>query len=151
MAEWTRNKKPVLWPWRKTDIEKYSFDINKANRIFDFLPREKQIQLSPNHNIPLADELKNNKYFKWHNSNSHNSNECKVFRLAIEQGGIKIEKSKKPTKIVQHPFLASSVNMVELGGGKIKVMTSQRATKSGLVDPKVQTLADEVKDDGHHD
>jgi hypothetical protein len=64
-------------------MEKYSFDINKADQIFDFLLREKQIQLSPNHNIPSDDELKNKKYCKLHNSNSHSTNECKVFRQQI--------------------------------------------------------------------
>jgi hypothetical protein len=49
-------------------MEKYNFDINKADQIFTFLLREKQIQLSPNHNIMSADELKNKKYYKWHNS-----------------------------------------------------------------------------------
>lgn len=110
----------------KTDTEKYNFDINKTDQIFDFLLR--QIQLSPSHNIPSAEELKNKKYCKWHNSNFHNTNECKVFhqqiQSVIEQGKIKIEERKKQMKIDQHPFLASNVNMVDLGGGKIKVLTS---------------------------
>jgi hypothetical protein len=66
-------------PWVKASMKKYSFDINKADQIFDFLLREKQIQFSPNHNIPSADELKNKKYCKWQISNSHSMNECKVF------------------------------------------------------------------------
>jgi hypothetical protein len=52
-------------------------------------------------------------------------------------------------KIDQHHFPASSVNMVELGGGRIKVLTSQSAREFGSIDPKVHTTADEVKDDGH--
>jgi hypothetical protein len=51
-----------------------------------------------------------------------------VFRqqiqLAIEQERIQIEENKKPMKIDQHPFPTSGVNMVELGGGTIKVLTS---------------------------
>jgi hypothetical protein len=144
LAKWTRNKKPVLCPWVKANTEKYSFDINKVYQIFDFLLRKKQIQLSPNHNIPSADELKNKKYYKCHNSNSHSTNECKVFRQQIQsasgQGRIQLEESKKPTKIDQHPFPEANVNMVELGG-KTKVLTSERARKSRLVDPKVQVLA----------
>jgi hypothetical protein len=58
LAEWTRNNKPVSCPWVKANTEKYNFDVNKADQIFDFLLREKQIQLSPNHNIPSVEELK---------------------------------------------------------------------------------------------
>jgi hypothetical protein len=120
LAEWIRKKKAVSYPWVKVSTEKYSSDVNKADQIFDFLLREKQIQLSLNHNIPSADELKNKKYYKWHNSNSHNMNECKVFhqqsQSAIEQGRIQLEENKKPMKIDQHPFPTTNVNMVELGG-----------------------------------
>jgi hypothetical protein len=134
-------------------MEKYSFDINKADQIFDFLLKEKQIQLFSNHNIPLADELKNKKYCKWHNSNSHRTNECKVFgqqiQSAIEQGRIQLEENKKPMKIDQHQFPTTNVNMVELAG-KTKVLTSERARKSGSVDPRVQVLGDEAKGADHH-
>jgi hypothetical protein len=41
LAEWTRNKKVVSCPWIKASTEKYSFDFNKADQIFDFLLREK--------------------------------------------------------------------------------------------------------------
>jgi hypothetical protein len=153
LAKWTRNKNPVSCPWVKANTEKYSFDVNKADQIFDFLLREKQIQLSLNHNVSSADELKNKKYCKWHNLNSHSTNECKVFnqqiQSAIEQGRIQLEESKKPMKIDQHPFPAANVNMVELGGGKTKVLMSERARESGLVDPKVQVLADETKNNDH--
>jgi hypothetical protein len=52
-------------------------------------------------------------------------------------------------KIDQHPFLAANVNMVEFGEGKTIALTSQRVRESGLVDPKVQILADEVKGNDH--
>jgi hypothetical protein len=130
----------VSYPWVKVSTEKYSFDANKADQIFDFLLKEKQIQLSLNHNIPSADELKNTKYCKWQNSNSHSTNECKVFcqqiQSTIEQGRIQLEENKKPVKIDQHPFVAMDVNMVELRG-KTKVLTLERARKSGSVDPRV--------------
>jgi hypothetical protein len=110
LPEWTRNKKPMSCPWVKTSTEKYSFDVNKADQLFDFLVREKQIQLSSDHNISSAEELKNKKNYKWQNSNSHCTNGCKVFRQqnqsAIEQGRIQIDDSKKPMKIDQHPFHA---------------------------------------------
>jgi hypothetical protein len=39
--------------------------------------------------------------------------------------------------------------MVEFRGGKIKVLTSQKARESGSVNPKAQTPAGEVKGDGY--
>jgi hypothetical protein len=52
-------------------------------------------------------------------------------------------------KIDQHLLPARNVNMVELGG-KTKVLMSERARKSGSVDPRIQVLADKAKDDDHH-
>ncbi len=63
--------------------------------------------------IASADELGKRKYCKWHNTGSHSTNECKVFRqqiqLAIEQGKIKFDDSKKSMKIDSNHF---PVNMV---------------------------------------
>ena len=84
IAEWTKNKKTVSYPWIKNNLEKYSFDVNKADIIFDLLLKEKQIQISPNHTIPSAEKLKKRKYCKCHNSVSYHTNECKVFRQRIQ-------------------------------------------------------------------
>jgi len=80
LAEWVKNKKPRSCPFGQKEPEKFAFDITKADRIFDFLLREGQIKLSPNHVIPSAEELKKIKYCKWHNATSHSTNESKVFR-----------------------------------------------------------------------
>jgi len=58
LAEWTRNKKPVSYPWVKTSPDRYDFDVTKADKIFELLLQQWQIQLSPNHMIPSAEELK---------------------------------------------------------------------------------------------
>ena len=88
--------------------EKYDFDITKADKIFDLLLPEKHIQLPVGHVIPSVEELGKRKYCKWHNSSSHATNDCKVFRqqiqLAIEGGKIKFDDSKKPIKVDGHPF-----------------------------------------------
>jgi len=142
LAEWSRNKTPVSCPWVINSPERYSFDITKADKIFDLLLQQGQLQLSANHTILLAEELKRKRYCKYHNSVSHNTNDCKVFRQqiqsAIEQGKIKFEEVKKPMKIDGHPFTAST-NMVEISlmKGKAKVLTSARAKESGAVDPKM--------------
>ena len=91
-AEWARNKKVVTCQWVKSSRKdkRYDFDITKANKTFDLLVREKQIQLPAGHVIPSVEELGRRKYCKWHNSGSHTTNDCKVFRQqiqsAIEQG-----------------------------------------------------------------
>ena len=65
---------------------------------------------------------------------------------AIEQGKLKFEAPKKPTKIDGHPF---PTNMVDVGGKRnalqTKVLTSQSAKESGAVDPKAQITADVAK------
>ena len=116
-AEWVQNnKKPISCPLGNKEPEKYGFDITKADKIFGLLLLEGQIKLKPYHKIPTDQELKNIKYCKWHNTTSHDINECKVFRQqiqsAIEQGWLKFETPKKPMKIDGHPFPA---NMVDVG------------------------------------
>nr|CAE76019.1 B1292H11.5 [Oryza sativa Japonica Group] len=100
-----------------TQKERYDFDITKADKIFDVLLREKQIQLPAGHTIPSAEELGKKRYCKWHNSGSHTTNDCKVFRqqiqAAIEGGKIKFDDSKKTMKVDGNPF---PVNMVHTSG-----------------------------------
>ena len=60
--------------------KKYGFDITKADKIFNLLLLEGQIKLKTYDKIPTDQELKNIKYCKWHNTTSHDTNECKVFR-----------------------------------------------------------------------
>ena len=88
LAEWNRKKEPISCPFAKKEVEKYRFDVTKADQIFDLLLQEGQIKLSANHAIPSAAELRNLKYYKWHNSVSHNTCECRIFckevQLAIE-------------------------------------------------------------------
>nr|AAT77888.1 putative retrotransposon gag protein [Oryza sativa Japonica Group]ABF98695.1 retrotransposon protein, putative, unclassified [Oryza sativa Japonica Group] len=118
-AEWVRSKKVIPCQWVKSfgKEEKYDFDITKADKIFDLLLREKQIQLPVGHTIPSAEELGKKRYCKWHNSGSHSTNDCKVFRqqiqVAIEGGKIRFDDSKKPMKVDGNPF---PVNMVHTAG-----------------------------------
>nr|ABB47190.1 retrotransposon protein, putative, unclassified [Oryza sativa Japonica Group] len=85
-AEWVRSKKVIPCQWVKGPgkEEKYDFDITKADKIFDLLLREKQIQLLTGHTIPSAEELGKKRYCKWHNFGSHSTNDCKVFRQQIQ-------------------------------------------------------------------
>ena len=122
LAERTKDKL-VLCLFAKKDIEKYEFDATKVDRIFDLLLQEEQIKLSPNHTIPSAEELKNRKYYKWHNVVSYNTNECIVFcqeiQSAIEKGRIRFANHANPMKIDGHPFPMK--NMVEVNNTNAKV------------------------------
>jgi hypothetical protein len=68
LAESVKNKKLISCPFGQKELEKFIFDITKADRIFDLLLQEGQMKLSPNHGIPSAEELKKIKYYKWHNA-----------------------------------------------------------------------------------
>ena len=74
-------------PWAKAknieEVEKYGFDIMKANKFFDYLLEKGQIKLTGNHRIPSAEELKTRRYCKFYNSGTHSTNDCKIFRDLI--------------------------------------------------------------------
>ncbi|KAM1543946.1 hypothetical protein PS2_013205 [Malus domestica] len=62
----------------------YTFDITKANAIFDQLLIAKIVKLRPGYNVPKADDLKGKIYYKYHNLDKHTMNNCVVFRDAIQ-------------------------------------------------------------------
>ncbi|CAA3006187.1 Hypothetical predicted protein [Olea europaea subsp. europaea] len=97
----------------------FSFDITKADLIFDKLYKDKQIKLSDKHKLPSPEQVKGKKYCKWHNAWSHLTNNCLVFRHvlqdAIESGRITFE-DKKKIAVDENPFPQSlGVNMVTTG------------------------------------
>ncbi|CAL9029559.1 unnamed protein product [Prunus brigantina] len=93
----------------------YTFDISKAEQIFDQLLKEKIIKLSNYHDIPSANELRNKTYCKFHNVWSHTTINCLVFRNAV-QDLIDRKILKFPEKatmgVDQNPFPNAQVNMV---------------------------------------
>jgi hypothetical protein len=137
---WPAKSKPItcsaLKPARKSrqDDMKFTFDVAKCDRIFDWLLQEKVIQLGPNHVIPSPDELKKRAYCKWHNVYSHATNDCNVFRRqvqsAINEGLLKWEENRM--KVDHSPFPHNAeVNMVELEGKKVLVRPNQAETTKG--------------------
>ncbi|CAL2227581.1 unnamed protein product [Prunus armeniaca] len=62
----------------------YSFDLSKAENIFDELLRGKAIKLDDKHIFPKPEELKNKMFCKWHNSFSHAINNCVQFKDVIQ-------------------------------------------------------------------
>ncbi|KAK1619170.1 hypothetical protein QYE76_024687 [Lolium multiflorum] len=115
VAEWTRGASPVSCKWVKPQgpPRGFEFDVTKAEQIFDLLLKEKQLKLPEGHKIPTAQELNGKPYCKWHNTFTHTTNDCRVWRqqiqMAIEQGRLIF--SQYAMKVDTHPFPA--VNMVE--------------------------------------
>ena len=66
----------------RQDNIKFTFDISKCDLIFDELNKLGYIKLS--HAITPLEELKRHAYCKWHNSFSHATNNCNVFRRQIQ-------------------------------------------------------------------
>jgi hypothetical protein len=66
-----------------------------------------------------------------------------------QQGRLKFETPKKPIKIDRHPFPANMVDVGKKGNAlQTKMLTSQSAKESSVVDPKAQITADEAKGKG---
>jgi hypothetical protein len=57
---------------------KFTFDVAKCDEIFYELVKSGNIKVT--HTLPPLDELKRHAYCKWHNSFSHATNDCNVFR-----------------------------------------------------------------------
>nr|AAX96785.1 retrotransposon protein, putative, unclassified [Oryza sativa Japonica Group]ABA92547.1 retrotransposon protein, putative, unclassified [Oryza sativa Japonica Group] len=117
---WTNKKKAYfcsnLMPTPRKDRQseiKYCFDVVKCDKIFDYLLQEKQIRLPKSHVISSQEELKRRAYCKWHDSHSHSTNDCNVFRQqvqsAIDEGRLKFTDGSK-MKLDHDPFPVNTIN-----------------------------------------
>jgi hypothetical protein len=73
-----------LYPVQKKRQEevKFTFNVGKCDKIFDELLKNGNIKID--YIVPAADELRHHAYCKWHNSFSHATNDCNVFRRQIQ-------------------------------------------------------------------
>ena len=98
--------------------------LQKQTNFFYFLLEKGQIKLLANHVILPPNKLKNKKFCKYHNTTSHTTNNCRIFRQhiqrAIQQGKVKFDTSQK-IKVDDNPF-PKDQNMVDakLFKGKLK-------------------------------
>jgi hypothetical protein len=53
LAEWVKGKKTMSYPFGKKELEKFDFDITKADKKFDLLLQQEQIKLSQFHTYHL--------------------------------------------------------------------------------------------------
>jgi hypothetical protein len=113
---WGSKSKPFVCSSLKSvsksrqDEMRYTFDVAKCDRIFDYLLQEKQIKFPSGHVIKSSEQLKKHAYCKWHNLYSHAINDCNVFhqqvQSVINEGRLKFAESpqNKPDK---DPFPAN--------------------------------------------
>jgi hypothetical protein len=95
---------------------KFTFNVGKCDKIFDELLKNGNIKID--YIVPPADELKRRAYCKWHNSFSHATNDCNVFRRqiqsAINEGRLKFQEDTEPFPM----------NMIDFNGKKILIRPS---------------------------
>jgi hypothetical protein len=101
---------------KRQEEVKFTFNVGKCDKIFDELLKNGNIKI--NHTVLSADELKRRAYCKWHNSFSHATNDCNVFRRqiqsAINEGRLKFQEMQVDTE----PF---PMNMIDFEGKKVLI------------------------------
>ncbi|KAH7839724.1 hypothetical protein Vadar_007900 [Vaccinium darrowii] len=70
---------------KKAVSKVYSFDVSKADEIFDYLLKKKFIKLPENVKLPTLEETKGKNYCKWHASWTHSTKNCNVFRDRVQE------------------------------------------------------------------
>lgn len=119
--------KPVHKNWQ--DEIKFTFDVSKCDRIFDALLRDNMIKCS--HVIPPLDELKRRAYCKWHNSFSHATNDCNVFRRQVQSAINEGRLSFSEMQVDKQPFPMGSINTIDLEGKKVLLRPEQAKSVEG--------------------
>jgi hypothetical protein len=119
---------------------KFTFNVAKYDKIFDKLLKNGNIKLT--HTIPPPDELKRRAYCKWHNSFSHATNDCNVFRRQIQstinEGRLSFQKMQVDTQ----PF---PINKIELASKRVLVRPEVANKSKGkniiIGDPRTSNIS----------
>ncbi|CAL9021055.1 unnamed protein product, partial [Prunus brigantina] len=102
------------------ETKAYTFDLTRAEAIFDLLLSEKKVKLSFGHKIPKPEELKGKTFCKYHSSWSHNTNNCVVHKHVVLRDviqklidGNKLQfQEKTAMQVDSKPFPPPTINMV---------------------------------------
>ncbi|CAL9020591.1 unnamed protein product [Prunus brigantina] len=122
------------------EMKAYTFDLTRAEAIFDLLFSEKKVKLSFGHKIPKPEELKGKTFCKYHSSWSHNTNNFVVLRDVIQKL-IDENKLQFPEKTAMQvdskPFPPPVINMVnaQLRVGRREERRSAKG-KEPLAEPR---------------
>jgi hypothetical protein len=96
---WGKDQLTVNQRWIKQAKGTYDFDVTKADKLFEFLVKEGRIKLPDGHSMLRPDGVKEKRYCRFHDRNSHSINECRVFKMqiqkAIQEGHLKFDNKMK--------------------------------------------------------
>jgi hypothetical protein len=115
---------------RQDDI-KYTFDVAKCDKIFDELHKSSHIKLF--HTLPPLEELKWRAYCKWHNSYSHATNDCNVFRRQVQSTINEGRLGLKEMQINRSPFPINKLDLENVVIGDPRLENDARLTPSRKV------------------
>ena len=65
-------------------LKAYSFDVEKADEIFDILYKANQLKIIGRHRFPSKEELKGRDYCKRHSTYTHATKSCVTFRNVVQ-------------------------------------------------------------------
>jgi hypothetical protein len=105
---------------------KFTFDFSKCDRIFDELLKFGYIRI--NYTLPSADELKRRAYCKYHNSFSHATNDCNVFRRQVQSALSEGRLSLSDIQVDKVPF---PMHAIEAGPPIVLICPEQADTTQG--------------------
>jgi hypothetical protein len=148
VAEWvdTPKGKPMTCPFLKPESGKkgemkFTFDIFKCDKLFDVLLHNNLIKLKGGHVIPSAEQLAQRKYYKWHDSFPHTTNECNYFcrqiQSALNDGRLTLGDGQM-MRLDVDPF---PVNMINFEEKRVLVRTDQAESTKG----KKVRVSDQLK------
>jgi hypothetical protein len=79
---------------------------------------DKAGSIKMSYTIPPLDELKRKAYCRWHNSFSHATNDCNVFRRQVQSAINEGQLSLKKMQVDKNPF---SVSTIDLQNSKVPI------------------------------
>ena len=105
---------------------KFTFDVSKCNRIFEELLRLGHLNFT--HVIPPIKELKRHAFCKFHNSSSHATNDCNVFRRQVQSAINEGRLTFPEMKIDNAPF---PVHTIDRNNAKVLIRPDQAEGAKG--------------------
>ena len=109
---------------------KFTFDVSKCDRIFDELLHLGHIKVT--HVIPPLEELKRRAYCKFHNSHSHATNNCNVFRRQVQSAMNEGRLIFPKMKVDKTPFpVHTNTHTIDLSNAKVLLRPEQAEGAEG--------------------
>jgi hypothetical protein len=121
--------------------------VTKCDKLFIVLLQNNIIRLSELYVLPSPGQAAKGKYYKWHNTLSHNTNDCNYFHRQVQSAlndcRLTLGDEHK-MRLDMDPFLAN-VNMINFEENKVLVRTSQADTTKGKNDCVGRTQVKDVE------